>query len=255
MTGWNSLPAELRSLVLRFVIAGAQQRPKARTLASCSAVCREWQQIVEPSNFESLRVVSADLNDLESLVRGNRRSWLKRLWLKVELPRYPRRKNRTPETDDEQDANDIAWTTDITSLFEVLARWDVANCPDGLELELSARSPSDTQHMAGAAGLTEEGDSRYFDSQLDFAFLDLGWTGPHGLPLVHVVTQLSILRRCWRNVDPHAVLTLVNSLPRMAEIRYEPFQQFDGGRQEVLDMGKGVPLFHFAVPGLGFRAD
>lgn len=238
MVGWNSLPAELRTLVLKYAIGNALQRPKSHNLSAYAVVCKEWQQLIEQVNFESIKIISSDLTDFEALLTGPRRKCLKHLWLRVELAKYPRKKNKVPETEEEQQANDILFTTDINSLFDILAKWDVSDCPQGLEFELSARSPSDSQALAGAAGLTEEGDSRYFDSHLDFAFLDTGWVGPHGIPTVDVITRFSILRRCWRNIDPQAFLTIISSLPRLSELRYEPFQQFDDGAQEVLDMGK-----------------
>lgn len=237
MVGWHSLPAELRSHILRYAIEAAQQKPRWHHLSAYAVVCSEWQELVEPVNFASLKLVSADLSDFETLVNGRRRAWLRHVWLKVDLPKYGKKKNCVPETDEEQQDNDIHFTTDIQSLFELLARWPVEDCPAGLELELSARSPSDTQKLAGALGVTQEGESRYFDSHLDFAFLDTQWLGPHGLPLVNVITKFAVLRRCWRNIDPNAILTIVSSLPRLAELRYEPFQQFDDGAQEVLDMG------------------
>ncbi|KAL2758563.1 hypothetical protein ACRALDRAFT_207704 [Sodiomyces alcalophilus JCM 7366] len=241
MVGWNTLPVELRSLVLSFAIAAAQKRPKAHHLAAYSVVCKEWQHIIEPVNFATLKLTASDLTDFEALVIGPRRRWLKYLWFRVELPKYPKKKSHTPETEEEQDENDTVFSYNICSLFEVLSTWPEEDSP-GFELELSARSPSDTQALAGAAGLTEEGDSRYFDSHLDFAFLDTGWFGPHGLPEVHVVTKLSILRRCWRNIDSRAILTLACSLPRLREVRYEPFQQFDDGSQEMIDMDRAREL-------------
>ncbi|ROT37559.1 hypothetical protein SODALDRAFT_297800 [Sodiomyces alkalinus F11] len=241
MAGWDDLPAELRSLVLSFAIAAAQKRPKAHHLSSYAAVCKEWQHVVEPVNFGSLKLTASDLTDFDALVVGPRRRWLKYVWFRVELPKYPKKKSHTPETEEEQDENDRVFSHKIASLFEVLSTWPEEDS-SGIELELSARSPSDTQALAGAAGLTEDGESRYFDSHLDFAFLDTGWFGSHGLVEVYVVTKLSILRRCWRNLEPRAILTIVSSLPRLREVRYEPFQQFDDGSQEIIDMDRAREL-------------
>ncbi|KAM0323114.1 hypothetical protein ACHAQA_008964 [Verticillium albo-atrum] len=237
MVGWNGLPAELKSLTLSFAIGAAQQKPKSHLLASYAVVCKDWQEAVEPANFASLRVTAGDLPDFTSLVVGPRRKWLKHLLLGIELPKYPKKKNRVPETDDEQTDNDIAFSTAIIGLFETLGSWGIEES-NGLEVELCARSPSDTLAMSGAAGISEEGESRYFDSHLDFAFHDTGWVGQHGLPSVDVITKISILRRCWRNIDATAMLTLVSSLPRLTEVRYEPFQQFDDGAQEAIDMDR-----------------
>lgn len=250
MVGWNNLPAELRSLVLSFAIAAAQKRPKSHHLAAYSVVCNEWRHIIEPVNFASLKLTASDLTDFEALVVGPRRRWLKYLWFRVELPKYSKKKCYTPETEEEQDENDTIFSHNISSLFEVLSTWPEEDSA-GLELELSARSPSDTQALAGVAGLSEDGNSRYFDSHLDFAFLDTGWYGPHGLMEVYVVTKLSILRRCWRNIDSRAILTITSSLPRLREVRYEPFQQFDDGSQEMIDMG--MYRFRSPSPLLGLR--
>jgi hypothetical protein len=227
VVGLHSLPAELRSHIVRYVTEAAQQTPRNHHLSILAVVCKQWQVCVERVNFASLKLVATDLSDFNRLVDGRRRAWLRRIWLEVKLPEYDRQMNDVLETDEEQLANNIRFTTDIQSLFELLARWPIDDCLAGLEFELSVRSPSDPRELVGKLG------SRYFESHNNFAFLDTQWLGLHGLPIVDVITKFAVLRRCRRDIDSDAILIIVLSLPRITELWYEP-HQFDANEEYLL---------------------
>lgn len=64
--------------------------------------------------------------------------------------------------------------------------------------------------------------------------------GIHGLHMVEVVTSFSILRRNFRNVSATSLIPVLRSLPRLKEVRFEPWQQVDQPAQEDVDSGKNV---------------
>lgn len=68
--------------------------------------------------------------------------------------------------------------------------------------------------------------------------------GIHGLHMVEVVTSFSILRRNFRNVSATSLIPVLRSLPRLKEVRFEPWQQVDQPAQEDVDSGKhaNVPI-------------
>lgn len=68
--------------------------------------------------------------------------------------------------------------------------------------------------------------------------------GIHGLPMVEVVTSFSILRRNFRNVSATSLIPVLRSLPRLKEVRFEPWQQVDQPAQEDVDSGKYAYVPH-----------
>lgn len=104
---------------------------------------------------------------------------------------------------------------------------------------------SDKRNLFGEPGLDPDGNSRYFDSLLDFMLLVIpDPQGIHGLPMVEVVTGFSILRRNFRNVSATSLIPVLRSLPRLKEVRFEPWQQVDQPAQEDVDSGKHACLPH-----------
>ncbi|KAK7749596.1 hypothetical protein SLS53_000172 [Cytospora paraplurivora] len=235
---WDRLPYELSHKILQEL---AEDEIDSHLLAEYAVVCKSWQAEVEKVNFKALAVRQMDLHDLEQYVVGHRRACLKHLWLKVELGEYSRRARMNPEEEPEQEENNYKYSRALFDLFKILETWDTphfweARNGRGLGLELSAFSPSDRRILFGEAGLDEDGNSRYFDSLLDFMLLALDEPqGIHGLPMVNIVTSFSILRRNFRNVSATSLTPILRSLPRLEEVRLEPWQQVDQPAQEDVD--------------------
>lgn len=238
--GWERLPFELHRKILQIM---TYDELNSKLLAEYAVVCKSWQIQVEEISFQELAIKHADVAELESIVVGPRRTHLKHLWLNIELDKYPHRLRLVPENEEEQEANNFKFTTALFDLFQVLERWDTPafwreRLGRGLSLEVSAYSPSDKKNLFGAAGLDFDGNSRYFDSLLDFYLLALNEPqGIHGLPMVNVVTAVHILRRNYRNVSAMAITPILRSLPRLEEVRLEPWQQSDEMAQEDVDSG------------------
>ncbi|KAF6838871.1 hypothetical protein CPLU01_02141 [Colletotrichum plurivorum] len=247
MATWNGLPTELRGLILEHLAhsAVAERRSKSskgrgtrHDMGSYSVVCRQWQGFIEKINFSSLEINSVkDLSRFDELLQDpRRRSLLRRLSLRVELPRYASKLAKIPENDAEQNANEVAFTQGIWNLFDILSKWTPQASGD-IELELSAYSPSDKAKLFGEEGLDQDGNSRFFDHDLDFSFITAGCeqVGRHGLPEVSVVSSCHVLRRNHRNFSSRSLLTIFCSLPRLKEVRYEPWHQVDMEAQLEVD--------------------
>lgn len=242
--GWGCLPYEIHRKILQFL---ARDELESHLMAEYAVVCRSWQAEIEEVNFRSLVIKQNDIHDIEHIVTGPRRGYLNHLWLKVELDKYSSKLRITPENEVEQETNNFKFTSALFDLFVVLETWDT---PDfwtrrngrGLNFELGAFSPSDKKHLFGETGLDSEGNSRFFDSLLDFYLLAINDPqGFHGLPLVNVVTGFCVLRRNYRNISATALTPILRSLPRLDEVRFEPWQQPDQPAQEDVDSGKATP--------------
>ncbi|KAJ9133009.1 Oxoglutarate iron-dependent oxygenase [Pleurostoma richardsiae] len=234
MASWHSLPKELRDLVFGFVQeSAASKKSKTHPLASCAVVCREWQGIFERANFRSLQMIPDELHMLDTVVKGPRRRYLRHFWLRVQLPKYSRDLVHVPESEEEQEANSLAFGTSVWAVFDILSKWQVEELEmdrtwPGIELEISVSSPSDKRRMLGEAGLDDYGGSRFLDSEVDMLLDEVPeLLGTQGLPEVHVVSRFSILRRNFRSISPRATLILLLSLPRVKQTFLEPWSHFD----------------------------
>ncbi|CAJ2506830.1 Uu.00g080160.m01.CDS01 [Anthostomella pinea] len=240
MAGWNDLPAEIRLMVLRMAT-------NDKKLSNYTTVCKEWQPVFEKANFRAITLLDDEVSELNNILQGRRRTWLRRVCFHIRLPRYRKKLSREPETEEEQDANNAAFTNSLWHLFEVLAAWDRARVESGpspgLELELQVYSPSDPKKLTGEALLRDDGENRFFDSDLDLDFDDkasLG--GPCGLPEVESVTGFRFLRRNRRSLTPAAFLFIISSLPSLTDIKLEPWHQVDQHGQETLDRESAVHM-------------
>ncbi|KAF3771201.1 hypothetical protein M406DRAFT_246615 [Cryphonectria parasitica EP155] len=238
--GWECLPFELHRKILQILI---HDELESKLVAEYAVVCRSWQAQVEEINFQKLAVNQDDLTLLEQIVTGPRQTYLRHIRLNVELPKYTNSLRYVPENEHEQETNNFRFTVALFETFELLALWDTpdfwaARNGRGLDLELCAYSPSDKKHRLGERSVDADGNSRFLDSLLDFHLLALEEPdGPHGLPLVNVVTGLFVLRRSYRNISAAALTPVIRSLPNLQELRLESWMQIESRMQEDVDSG------------------
>ncbi|KAI0907143.1 hypothetical protein F4823DRAFT_630598 [Ustulina deusta] len=149
MPNFSDLPLEIRLMVLEILTTGARDTEFVSTdrLATYAVVCKEWQSVLERETFRQLILSPSRLQHLYRNVRY-RRSFVKHVWYHVELQRYPCGACSIPETQARIKANNEIATRAMYQLFEALSRWkkDDACAGDGLTLELSVHSPSDSKH-------------------------------------------------------------------------------------------------------------
>ncbi|KUI71900.1 hypothetical protein VM1G_11838 [Cytospora mali] len=66
-SSWASIPREIRLMILEEI-----SRQKHRGWASCAAVCKEWQVLIEQMNFYRLKLQRSCLQELEYMNIGSR---------------------------------------------------------------------------------------------------------------------------------------------------------------------------------------
>ena len=136
-----------------------------------AAVCREWQYFFERTNFQHLTIHQSDLLKLGRIVQGQRRMFVKWIWLRLELPEYDCERCNKQESSEEIQSHNFVFTNAIWDLFAILSTWEKKGefgvGERGPTLELSAHSPSDSKH---------------FCKELDSRINDTVWSGSKGGP-------------------------------------------------------------------------
>ncbi|KAL6830616.1 hypothetical protein J3E69DRAFT_196824 [Trichoderma sp. SZMC 28015] len=147
MATWYSLPIEIQTMILKLL----QSHSDSGTTSSYAAVSKEWQLYFERYNFRRLILHQSCIPEFGRVVRHHRRGMVKHVWLRVELAPYFCPACEWPERPFEVLDNNQTFTAALYRLLEVLGTWKksgqygVSN--GGLVLELSAYSPSDSEHF------------------------------------------------------------------------------------------------------------
>jgi hypothetical protein len=234
---WLSLPADIRLLIFD-EISGQ----KHRGWAQCAAVCKEWQAILETKNFSQLALQPSCLDELETIVL-RQRPLVQHICLNIGLPRYacPTCTRKATMSSRRSTISRRA----ILRLFSILSTWQ----PTGrLTLELSASSPSDSQHWfknycfgpghEDTRGWTQQEKAiRWHDPKYGWVdgqqvqipdlpailrlFSPLCWNVPRNIPVVHAVTNFCIRRQLRHELFPEVLKALWEKLPRLESIVYE----------------------------------
>ncbi|KAL7944737.1 hypothetical protein V8C42DRAFT_358400 [Trichoderma barbatum] len=146
MAAWYSLPTEIRTMILKLL----QSHKDHGATIKYAAVSKEWQIYFERFNFRRLIIGQSCIPELGRIVRGHWRRMVEHIWLRVELARYLCPACEWPEKPLEIMENNQIFTAALYQLLDVLSTWKtirqygVSN--GGLVLELSAYSPSDSEH-------------------------------------------------------------------------------------------------------------
>ena len=234
---WLSLPADIRLLILD-EISGQ----KHRGWAQCAAVCKEWLAILEPKNFSQLALQPSCLDELETLVI-RQRPLVQHICLNIDLPRYacPTCKRNATMSN----RRSTIFRRAILRLFSILSTWQ----PTGrLTLELSASSPSDSQHWfknyCFGPGHKDTRDWTQQEKAIRWHDPKHGWVDgqqvktpdppailrlfsplcmnvPQTLPVVYAVTSFCIRRQLRHELFPEVLKALWEKLPRLESIVYE----------------------------------
>ena len=221
--------------------------------------------MVEKRNFRRLKLQVPCLDDFREIVLSERRQFVRHIWLNIELRPYTCRSCESPESFSWSSDNDSIIGRAISKLFSILSVWPPLR--DGLILELSAQSPSDSQHWFKTHYLGASGE----DKDVDFDRRPTtaagihdpkhGWVygqqiaGPHAfavtrlygtvhlksnleLHTVPAVTSFVLRRQCRRQFTPKTLRVLLDKLPRLESVVYEPWQAWDMFEKEMRDEGK-----------------
>ncbi|KAF5011673.1 hypothetical protein FDECE_2248 [Fusarium decemcellulare] len=264
---WDLIPAEIRQMILKCLLHDGFN------LASLATVSREWQTVIEQYNFARIKVTPLSLSDLDQMTSRNRKL-VRYVWFCVELETYDCTRC-TLGNDDWEDVtveDDALVTRAIQGLFSALSAWEPTD--DGLLIDISAHSPSDSDHwfeyltFGPDTRLDESNWSRYTD-QTRFDDPNHGWvagyrmstppsdailtifeeimgSGPfesdekedqwwQQLPLIPAVTGVLLRQQNRRRWKPAALAQMFPRLPRLREIHYEPWREWDKDCQKLTD--------------------
>ena len=175
---WLGLPPEIRNMILLMVDEDCPQSFPHESVASYAVVSLEWQSFFEHRTFRFLVLDYSALPAFQKAVSGKGRvrlSYLRHLWIRVKLFPYSCDQCCHPEdlptvwwyvcilntfvnTHSPVSAslylwlltnmacrNDWIFTKTMKALLQILASH--SSLPGGMILEVSAHSPSDTQHF------------------------------------------------------------------------------------------------------------
>ncbi|CAM1509434.1 Fc.00g031730.m01.CDS01 [Cosmosporella sp. VM-42] len=174
-TSWTSLPVEVRQMILSLVglpISGRRYNglgsPK---VAGFATVCWEWQVFFETCTFRRLVLDPDSFGEFGTTIRRHdtRLGYIRKLWLRVRLPKYECPDCDEPEDEATQHCNNMIFTACIQSLLGTLKLWDPArHGAEGLALMLSVPSPSDTEHLFNRCEI-KDGYPFHYAEDLDLA--------------------------------------------------------------------------------------
>ncbi|KAI2631438.1 hypothetical protein GGS26DRAFT_557704 [Hypomontagnella submonticulosa] len=258
MAGWKDLPAELRLLVYHHLDQTGVRRPRQEDIrhrhymSAYAAVSHEWQGFFEERTFKQLVIRGSDLGELNNIVTGSRRRWLRTLWMRVELPRYTCESCSTEESEEEVRINNSISTADIWRLFEILGTWKERNHIP-FTLMLSVYSPSDNEHHFRNHGFDDDLSAfnmapmmprhdpphewhyglqfapelgprlRAFGEPLSLELTQVSVVPAPRLPSLDFVTEFVLPRQFYRMI-PNVDL-IFRSLPNLQGFRFEHWRQ------------------------------
>ncbi|CAH0054764.1 unnamed protein product [Clonostachys solani] len=164
MASWTSLPTEIKWMIFELLVVSkdrqyepAKQRSRRREMTignsqgAYASVSNEWRLFFERSNFGKLILHQDDVETFGRLVQNTQRPlFVKWVWLRVELPLYNCAKCHLPESVEEDKNIEFTFTNATWRLLEILSEFDATH--SGITLELSADSPSLTDHYAQEYG-------------------------------------------------------------------------------------------------------
>ncbi|KAH7170239.1 hypothetical protein EDB81DRAFT_156790 [Dactylonectria macrodidyma] len=240
---WALLPPEIRLQILEVVFRQGDR-------GSCAAVCSEWKAFIEPQNFYRLELQVPCLEQLGHMTTRTA-GLVRQIRLNIELPRYSCRSCQWPESRSRKSQHSSIFRAAIQKLFTVLSAWKPT---DRFVLELNTFSPSDSEHWfknycigldAQTDGESEqqqqqEAPARWHDPKhgwidgrqvespsaeaMSRLFAPICLSLPESIPEVHAVTRLVIRRECRRQIIPPVLRLLLQKLPRLQTIVYEPWR-------------------------------
>ncbi|WEW59914.1 hypothetical protein PRK78_005396 [Emydomyces testavorans] len=249
MAHWEILPAEIRLMILEMLAwdpGSTRFSTRETSLACYAAVSEEWQEFFEKRNFYQLILSQSCLTDLEKIVH-RQRELVKHIWLRLKLGTRI-------------DSNNTLIKRAIRKLFAILNTWKSnADWNNGITLEISAHSPSDSRHVfkdllleadAYSEPVNDYEPSHFHDpshgrvnGQLNVAPnvssifrlfghpIDLSFR--RKLPQVDVVTSFLVRRQTRRQFTPATLRQLLTSFPRLEHISHELWRDFWRTTQET----------------------
>ncbi|KAI1827499.1 hypothetical protein F4861DRAFT_550406 [Xylaria intraflava] len=264
---WDCFPAEIRCMILDILLQDSC------SLAGLATVSREWQDIIERDNFARIKLTPSRLADFGSIVYRNR-AFVRYIWLCLELQEYncPECEPWDWESRGFSNPDNTLIVKGLQNVFSALRTWEPNG---SLVLDISVHSPSDSEHWFKYLTFGPDAplhaydrnpsvwqtipDDDYQHGWVDGAprhiitdraihkvFEDVMDQGPfrndeqenrwwQELPEIPAVTGIYLRQQNRRRWKPAALKQLFARFPRLQEIHYEPWRQWDDFHQELTD--------------------
>ena len=286
MATWSDLPTEIHLQIFEVLVQCSRQNTDIRDhfgksaaqplcLSKYITVSRKWQQFFEKKIYSRLYLSQSQLGGLRRLA-GRHRQLIEYIWLKIDLAKYDCPgcvEFRRPENSDKNDNNQFMKTA-ILTLFQILSTWDDGsaslNKGKGITLEISASSPSHSQHHF----ITDLYFNTCPDTDWEFdnyrpMMTDIGHGWRNGqratpldlasvcrlfsgtlspdfalqLPIVGIVKHFVIRRQTRAGISGKTLSEILQSLPNVESIQFEPWRNhFCFPRAKyIFDKGKSFP--------------
>lgn len=256
MANWNSLPVELRIMVighLRTLIQPYPINAHSRDMvysAQLALVNREWYFY-----FANQQVVLDQhrLDEFEQFFEtDSRQARVRRILFRIKLLEYKCPNCRMPEDHRTKLTNDVDFRTALMKFVQIMSTWKrAANARSGIELQIGAYSPCDREHdffrmsepdAEPLPGARKPFPDLWCRASRDFAFdrkpesgLETRLLGIVGdstamnLPPADmfdacpapIIDSLVIRRRFLRHLSPLVIGRLIFALPNLKSFRHE----------------------------------
>jgi len=243
---WNKLPVEICLMILDQLVLAEQQ--DGGSVAPYAAVCSEWQAVIEPITFRSIKFTPSLLQIPGFASMANRARDLdlvRRIDLFIPLAEYGCFECRDAVEEEEWTANRQTTRSALNAVLSFLSTWK----PNGsLSLDITVQSPSDPNHWFKHVDLDNhrqntvvaahdprhgwEHGSRVALPQEEAIFRlfgDIELLPEHWqeLPQVTAVTNLYLRRQTTRRWEPGGIQELVKRLVGLKELHYEPWREWN----------------------------
>ncbi|KEY75020.1 hypothetical protein S7711_01359 [Stachybotrys chartarum IBT 7711] len=218
-SSWASLPPEIRLQILEVV-----SRQGSR--GSGAAVCSEWKTFIEPQNFHRLELQVPCLEQLPHMTTRTT-GLVRQIRLNIELPRYSCRSCQWPESRSHRFVLELNTFSPSDS-----EHWFKNYCI-GLDAQIDGVSEQQQQQQQAAPVRWHDPnhgwiDGRQIDSPsadaMSRLFAPICLSLPESIPKVNAVTRLVIRRECRRQIIPPVLRLLLQRLPRLQTMVYEPWR-------------------------------
>lgn len=255
---WERLPTEIKLKIM------GMMTEHSGSVANYALVCRSWQGVFEAANFARIRLTTRRLDEFRYMPKERQRL-VKYLWMCIELQDYDCSECKWSESSASNHRHATIIEHTIRNLFGILTTWGNT---DLLQLDISIHSNSDSQHrfkyIRSEPDVTPPLDTHQTTPSNDpshdwengspwrlpptrsvhrlFEAYILSDPPKGPLPQLPVVTSLLLRRQTRRVCDPYYLRELLECLPGLRELYYEPWKRLDIEEQKVYDSGKASRL-------------
>ncbi|KAK8102951.1 hypothetical protein PG984_016097 [Apiospora sp. TS-2023a] len=212
----DRLPPELKMPIMQQVI---EESPPG-IAGALAAVSREWQALIEPTSFATLRLNQECLAQARKILTPVRQSYVRCIDFTAALPCYD---PKEPETETERQQNNEDFSNAMASLLGLLSTWSGCRS-EGIELSLRAASATDKGRCLDTrAEMPPPHSKEWKADRCISSFVGLRDDTFHQrLPEVPIVREFTCARSrlAHRRLVPRTCCELASRFPRLDKVHW-----------------------------------